>query len=319
VRDLVSVIIPAYNAEAYILKAINSILNQTYKNVEVIITDDCSTDKTYQILQSIKDDRIRLYRNENNSGVSFTLNNCIQNSTGSLIAVMHADDIAYPDRIKLQAEFLRANKSLGVIGSQCEIIDEEDKLVSLYPVYTDTYELLLETLLKKIPFPHPSVMYRREAVVNVDLYNSAYDGMEDHDMWLRLAAAGYKFGNIAEPLLKYRRHTTQISQNFSEKDIAKNFSIFYDFVKNLGLIRSYEEVMQFSLICNNFYLTNSAQEFKFFLQFFSDILKRYKFLTASEKQIFKTKFVKKMLKYRSKRKLKSYIDFYYLLKWLLTK
>ena len=315
-KDLVSVIIPAYNAEAYILKAVNSILNQTYKNIEVVVTDDCSTDKTFQILQSINDNRIKLCRNEKNSGVSFTLNNCILKSAGDLIAVMHADDIANPDRIKVQKEYLDANKEIAIIGSQCKIIDEADNITNTFPVYTDTYELLLETLLKKIPFLHPSVMYRKEAILKVGLYNLAYDGMEDHDMWLRLAAAGYKFGNIAQPLLQYRRHDTQISQNFTEADILKSDNIFNDFIRSLGIKRSYEDIIAFIKICNNSYKTRSAQEFKFFLYFFTDILNNQKFLTGSEKKLIKKKFLKTIFRNRAKKKLHSYIDFYYLLKWI---
>ena len=107
-EKLVSVVIPCYNCEKFVKDAIYSICNQTYKNLEILIADDCSTDSTYTILENIakKDTRIKLYHNTENMKIVKTLNFLIENASGDYIARMDADDISAPERIKEQVDFL---------------------------------------------------------------------------------------------------------------------------------------------------------------------------------------------------------------------
>lgn len=314
-EELVSVIIPAYNAESYIFKAIQSILNQTYTNFEIIITDDCSTDSTYEVISAIEDSRIFLYQNHKNAGVAATLNNCILNSKGEFIAVMHADDIAMPERLQKQVSLLNNNKNIDVIGSNYILIDEKDDVLRSYELATSTNELLLDVFLKRIPFPHPSVMYRSSTIRKIGYYKPCYDGMEDHDLWLRLSALGYKFSNVPMFLMRYRQHASQVSQNYTTLDLRKNYDIFFDFIQSLSISRNYIDTVKYCDICIHGLRTNSQQDLRFFLDFFTEIVDAYPFLTIYDKNSTKNKLFRKVIQNKSKKSLSTFVDILTLLKW----
>ena len=105
-KPLVSVIMPAYNAELYIEEAVRSVLNQSYTELEVIVVDDCSTDRTVDRLKNIKSDRLKVYHNENNAGIAYTTNRCIKFAKGRYFALLDDDDIAEPERLELQVDYL---------------------------------------------------------------------------------------------------------------------------------------------------------------------------------------------------------------------
>lgn len=171
-QPLVSVLMPAYNAEKYITEAIESILNQTYKNFEFIIIDDCSTDKTWKIIQKYqkKDQRIIIFRNKENLNLGKTLNLGINNAKGKYIARMDADDISLPYRLEMQVKFLEDNPRVGIVGSNLIIIDKNN-----YPIATRRYPLKDKDIRNKIflynPFAHPVIMYRKNVVQKAGLYH----------------------------------------------------------------------------------------------------------------------------------------------------
>ena len=121
----VSVVMPAYNAEKYIGEAIESILNQTFRNFEFIIINDGSVDRTKEIIQEYDDPRIVLLENDKNSGIVVTLNKGVDAATGEYIARMDADDIALSNRIEQQVMFLNTHRNIGVVGSALQIFGEE--------------------------------------------------------------------------------------------------------------------------------------------------------------------------------------------------
>ena len=125
---LVSIILPCYNAQLFLNKAIDSILKQTYNNFELICIDDCSTDKTAEILKYYEslDSRIKVYTNKKNLKIAETLNIGLQHAKGKYIARMDADDISIPNRIELQVSFLEKDDSIGICGGQCKVINEID-------------------------------------------------------------------------------------------------------------------------------------------------------------------------------------------------
>ncbi len=118
-QPLVSVIIPCYNAEKYVEQAVRSIMNQTYKNLEILITDDCSTDASFAILQKLaeEDARIKLFRNTENQKIVRTLNALVERATGKYMARMDADDISLAKRFERQAAFLEANPDIAICGT----------------------------------------------------------------------------------------------------------------------------------------------------------------------------------------------------------
>ena len=107
-EPLVSVVMPAFNGEQFIGRAIRSILDQTYENWELVIVDDCGTDHTMDVVRSFYDDRIKVFSNEKNKGIAFSRNKAIENSHGKYIAILDDDDMALPDRLRRQVEFLEA-------------------------------------------------------------------------------------------------------------------------------------------------------------------------------------------------------------------
>src|SRR5690606_37410621 len=116
--DLVSVIIPVYNVQKYVTQAIQSILDQTYKNLEIIVIDDCSTDSTYERVLCLqeKDNRLKVYKNEKNIKIAATLNKGISLSHGQFIARMDGDDISKLDRIEKKVKFLKKNRHISLVG-----------------------------------------------------------------------------------------------------------------------------------------------------------------------------------------------------------
>lgn len=162
-NPLVSVIIPCYNAEKYIEQAVHSIIKQTYKNLEIIVTDDCSTDKTFEILQRLakEDSRIKLYKNETNLKIVKTLNNQISQVNGKYIARMDADDISLPKRIEKQVEFLENHTDYGFCGTNAYHIDENGKTIGK-SVLPETFEDNKFFLKFYSTFYHPTVMIRSD-------------------------------------------------------------------------------------------------------------------------------------------------------------
>lgn len=199
----VSVIMGIYNCEGTLVKSIESIINQTYKDWELILCDDGSTDNTYKIAKSFttKYSNIVLLRNTSNKGLAYSLNRCLDVAKGKYIARMDADDLAMPNRFEKQVNFLNANPKYDVVGSSVILYDEKgDRAVRKAIEYPDKY-----TLLKTVPFMHPTIMMRREVYDALNGYTVSkrtFRG-QDTDLWFRFYEKGFKGYNIQIPLLKY--------------------------------------------------------------------------------------------------------------------
>lgn len=223
-QPLVSILLPAYNAQLYLKEAITSILNQTYKNFELIVIDDGSTDETSHIIQSFKDKRIRYYRNKKNLKLIQTLNLGLNLCNGMYIARMDSDDIALPHRIEKQVAFLSQNTSIGIVG--CNILEfgETKKTPVKYPIKHN--DIFARSLFKS-PFCHPSVIIRAEILHKCNLkYEIDYLHAEDYVLWLKLLKQT-KGANIPEILLLYRSHSMQVSEahRISQTKNAARFAI----------------------------------------------------------------------------------------------
>jgi len=202
----VSVILPVYNCENFISDCVNSILEQTFQDFELIIIDDKSTDNTLKIIQQIKDKRVNLIVKKKNSGYTNSLNLGIAKSKGEYIARIDGDDICMPNRFEKQVSFLDENKEIVACGSFSKIIGSDEI------IYTPEYheEIILE-LLRRNCIIHPSVMMRKSAINSLSVaYDVSKEPAEDYDLWVRLAKVG-KLHNIQEVLLNYRYHENQVS------------------------------------------------------------------------------------------------------------
>lgn len=215
-KPLVSVIIPCYNCEKYVEKAVKSIINQTYKNIEIFVADDGSGDKTLEILTLLaeKDSRINVVKNETNLGIVETLNKLVSISKGKYIARMDADDYSLPNRIEKEVEVLEKNSDIAICSSDAYIINEADKVFDKMIMPHTSAEIEVYKLIG-CPFIHPAVIIRTDIIKNFK-YDKEFQCAEDYELWLRILKQ-YKGVNIAEPLFCYRALSSSISHDSTTK------------------------------------------------------------------------------------------------------
>ena len=211
-EPLVSVLIPAYNAEKYIDEAIESVVDQTYKNLEILILDDCSTDGTGKVIKKWvkKDSRIKYIKNEDNLKLSRTLNKGLELCNGEYIARMDADDWSYPDRISSQIKYLESNVKIGAIGGTIELCDEELKNPKVRE-YFETDGDIRKKIFRYSPFAHPAVVFRKSVLDSAGDYSESLVDAEDYDLYFRIGKYS-EFANISDTVLKYRVVATSASQ-----------------------------------------------------------------------------------------------------------
>jgi glycosyltransferase involved in cell wall biosynthesis len=214
----VSVIITVFNGERYIAQSIESILNQTFRNFELIVINDGSTDQTLDILQKYK--RLKVI-SQPNKGISKSVNIGLKAAQGKYIARFDADDICYPKRLAKQVAFLEQNPEIGLVGSFATIIDSRGNKWGCQKMPISDKEIRWVSLFKS-PFIQPSMMIRRSEISNlIEVYDPNFIVAEDYDLWIRLLE-NTKAANIPEPLIYYRVHSESISdqKNQSENDFS---------------------------------------------------------------------------------------------------
>ncbi|MBW8327116.1 MAG: glycosyltransferase family 2 protein [Prolixibacteraceae bacterium] len=216
-QDLVSVLIPCYNCEYYIENSILSIFNQTYSNLEIVIIDDCSTDKTYEILENLShlDNRIKLYRNEENKKLIYTLNRGIDLCNGKYIARMDADDISTPNRIEKQVQAIIAY-NVDIIASQIWFINSDSIVIGKSMFINSGTLSSLYISFFQVPFVHPSVLLKT-SLLKENKYSNKEENLhiEDLELWHRLLKKNYRARLIEDRLLYYRINKESVSRKFA--------------------------------------------------------------------------------------------------------
>lgn len=234
----VSVIMGIYNEKnrENVIKAIDSVLTQTYKDFEFIICDDGSTEDFYKWLSDYckKDSRIKIIRNRGNQGLSVALNNCLKEAAGEYIVRMDADDISVRERLEKQVKFMDENARYVMAGSNVELIDDagkwgERKLVEK-PEEKD--------FLFNSPFVHPSIIIRSEVIKELGGYSTEKYALrnEDYDLFMRMYAAGFKAYNIQQILLKYRESRDSYSKRKYIYRINES-KVRYKGYKSMGILK----------------------------------------------------------------------------------
>jgi glycosyltransferase involved in cell wall biosynthesis len=222
-RPLVSVQMPVYNGAEYLAEAIDSVLCQTLENFEFIIIDDGSTDNSLAILQVYagRDARIRLFTRENR-GLSATQHELVTLARGEFIAQLDQDDIALPQRLDLQVDFLNKNSAVVCVGGSYQLIDGAGRYLTTLRLPTDNLEIQAANLQGHCALLHPAAMMRRGAVLSVGSYDTSYNTATDIDLWLRLGEIG-QLANLDSVILKYRLHVKSASENAgkSQREEAK--------------------------------------------------------------------------------------------------
>jgi len=235
----ISVLLPAYNAQAFVAKAIESILGQTFTDFEFLIFDDGSTDKTLDIIKGFakKDDRIRIISRPN-KGLVATLNEGLGLARGEFIARQDADDISLPERFESEIQYLEAHPNVGLVGSNYISINESGtKDVFVTNVFTHPEDLKMCLVLCN-QFGHGSIMMRKSVVQKVEGvkgYDPAVGHVEDYDFFVRISRVT-DVANIEKPLYKWRRVKTSVTHTNSESQIKSAFIVrdraFLHFLKH---------------------------------------------------------------------------------------
>ena len=213
----ISVLMSVYNGETYIARAIVSLLVQTYENFELILIDDGSSDNTAHIVKQIKDDRIRFFQQEN-LGLTITLNKALALSKGRYIARHDADDFSICSRFEKQMNFLQKNSQIGLLGSSCFIQPEKHSIINEVYDYPSTQEDIIQAFKTYNPFVHGSMMIRRELLEACGGYNENYRYVQDYELWSRLLPKT-QVHNLSEPLYVRSVHPQASQVNVDKSPI----------------------------------------------------------------------------------------------------
>lgn len=217
---LVTIGMPVYNGERFLEMAVKSILNQSFTNFELIIAEDGSTDRTFEILKSFNDDRIIIIRDGQNRGVSCRLNQITAIARGKYFARMDADDVMFPDRIKIQIDELEKH-DIDVVHYDAVSINNSGNVIGYkFSKPVKSRDNIMEGLL---PI-NPTVMAKTSILKN-NPYKEHYNQMEDLELWYRIIDQ-YVFKNINVPVLFYREDSTPTS--IKHKKIIRNYKFFTD-------------------------------------------------------------------------------------------
>lgn len=209
-EPLVSVVISTYNEEKYILEAIDSILTQSYSNMEIIIVDDASTDRTVEIIRGINDPRIRLYENSVNRKLAHNLNFAISVAQGDYIARMDADDVSRKDRIKTQVSYMEKHQDIDVLASFAKTFGDSSITKKSPSSHSDIHATLLFTN----PICHPTVMFRKRTMDY--RYDENCAAGQDYELWARIVGSK-KFHVLDRVLLNYRVIQRQRKAEYLQK------------------------------------------------------------------------------------------------------
>lgn len=208
----VSIIMPVYNQEKYIDKTIKSLLNQSFRDFELIIINDGSKDKTEQIIKQFQDKRIKLFNNPKNLGLVRSLNRAIKESKGEYLARADGDDLYLPMRLEKQLEFIDAHPDYVVVGANAILIDQNNKEIGVITHPEIDKEIRIGLLRRSNVLLHPVSMIRASVLKDIGGYRNIFRfGAEDYDLWFRLLAKGKAY-NIKENLVKRRFFKSAYSQ-----------------------------------------------------------------------------------------------------------
>lgn len=209
-KPLVSVIMPLYNAERFVAEAIESILHQTYENLELLIVDDFSQDRSVDIVRNYAetDSRIRFFQNRCNLGVAKTRNRAMQEARGEYIACLDNDDVALPARFEEQIRFLEAHPDHALVASDVEIIDEHSRVVAARE-YPHSDGEIQRCLSRMNPIANPASMFKRAVFQELGgAYDESVCPVEDYEFVIRVARR-FKVANLDQKLTRYRITATQ--------------------------------------------------------------------------------------------------------------
>lgn len=241
-KPLVSVILPVYNECRFLQKAINSVINQTYPNLEIIIVNDGSTNPEVEEICLGYINRI-VYLKKENGGVAAALNCAIDVANGEYIARMDGDDIAYPERIYQQVRFLENNKDIDICGTNFANIDENDLIIAMSNLPLKDYEIKAQNMFQDC-LCHPSIMFRKTVFDSGIRYDENVKA-EDYELWLRIEKK-VKFANLQECLLGYRNNKAGVTKVYSDEIYLSTIMLIKKHLNRI-MDNAFENISEYSL------------------------------------------------------------------------
>lgn len=227
-KPLVSVITTVYNCENFIERSLKSIFNQTFKDFEIIVFNDASTDKTWNVIEkTVKDyggNIITINRiMGGNIGCAAGRNLAINRAKGKYIAIQDGDDISDADRLKKEVEFLENNADIFCVGSWAKLIDTNEKVIGDFDYPPQNHTDIVKMLSKMVnPIVDPSSMFRKNIFDNLGGYNEKWDLVPDLYLWVTAINNGYFLSNIPEILVYYRKHKDSLTARKLQEVIAQH-------------------------------------------------------------------------------------------------
>lgn len=238
-EPLVSIITPAYNSEPFIAETIQSILNQSYTNWELIIVDDCSTDETFNVIKKFSDHRIKLFQLEENSGAAVARNHAMEKASGNFFAFLDSDDLWTKDKLKKQLKFMKTH-DCAFSFTGYELMNNDGTLLNKY--VSIPYVITYKQLLKNTIIGCLTVMLDRKKIG--EQYMPNIRAGQDTAFWLQLLKQGFTAYGMNEPLAHYRLVAHGISSN-KFKALQRTWRIYRE-VENIPLIQSSWYFMNYS-------------------------------------------------------------------------
>lgn len=236
----VSILMPVYNAEPYLPEAIQSMLNQTYTDFELIILDDCSTDNSPAVVQTFSDTRIKYHRNEVNFGLANNLNTGLKLAKGKYIARMDGDDISLPHRLKTQVDFLESHPDIDLCSCAMQMFGADNQLW----IRDRDPEQVKITMMFYSAVLHASSVFRRDVFEKNNLYyNQETFPAEDFDLWAR-AAFYCRMVNLPDVMYLYRMHRTQVTST-DPRSAEKCREIQINYLRKALPVLSEKEIVDF--------------------------------------------------------------------------
>ena len=245
----VSVLMPVYNAEAYLKQAIESILNQTYGDFEFLIVNDGSTDGSRAVIESFTDARIQLIDNKNNLGIAQSRNKGLDKARGEYIALMDSDDISLPQRLAKQVAFMDGHRECGVCGSWMLTIGRREGHIITYP--TDCETIRCSMFFKNKGVANPAAIIRKSFFDRLKIrYDPDLKCFSDYDFWARCLHAT-QFANVNEVLLNYRLHETNTDRRVPDAEQIKTLTkIRCTLLAQLGIYPAPREIEVHNSLCS---------------------------------------------------------------------
>lgn len=232
-EPLVSIIMPSYNSQTFIEKSIDAIIQQTYQNLELLITDDCSEDNTFEIIKKyeLADERIKVFRSKSNSGAGVARNNSIENANGRFIAFCDSDDRWFSDKLEKQIQFMLENR-LGLSYTNYEIVNDDEKKIG---VFISPPKITYKDMLKQDEIGCLTVIY--DAEILGKYYMPSLRKRQDWALWLNiLKKTPYAMG-LNETLATYKKREDSISSN--KLKLVKYIWYVYRNEQKLNLITAF--------------------------------------------------------------------------------